>query len=187
MRPQEHIALPVHDLLEKGVRVSQALDRSNKIGPPKSRAGLRYIPVGQHTLELVRTYQKSLGKDNTSCFVFPGRYGEHQPYNKFLRRGWHKLMEKAGLMEEREVDGKKVLAPIYTPYSLRHFYASMLIAQKKDLKTIQTRMGHEDAAMTLNVYGHLIRMKEAEEIDEPNGVVFEVLNNSCGKSVANSM
>jgi site-specific recombinase XerD len=50
----------------------------------------------------------------------------------------------------------KILQNIYTPYSLRHFYASMLIAENKDLKTIQGR-GHVDAAMTLNVYGHLIK------------------------------
>jgi len=63
-------------------------------------------------------------------------------------------MEKAGLMQEVEVDGDLIPETMYTPYSLRHFFASMLIAQNKDLKTIQERMGHEDAAMTLNVYGH---------------------------------
>jgi integrase len=187
MRPQEYLALPVHSLLEKGVRVTQALDRSNKIGPPKSNAGRRYIPVGRGTLEVVRAYLESRASEDTSGFVFPGRYGEHQPYNKFLRRGWHTLMEKAGLMEERDVDGKRVLAPMYTPYSLRHFYASMLISQNKDLKTIQERMGHEDAAMTLNVYGHLIRQKHAEELDEPHGVVSEVLAASCGNFVAEAL
>lgn len=141
MRPQEYLALPVHDFLEKGVRVSQALDRSNKIGPPKSNAGRRYIPIGQDTLQIVREYRKSLKNADAGGFLFPGRSGEHQPYNKFLRRGWHMLMEKAGLMEEREVEGKKVFAPMYTPYSLRHFYASMLIAQNKDLKTIQEGWG----------------------------------------------
>jgi hypothetical protein len=30
----------------------------------------------------------------------------------------------------------------------------MLIAENKDLKTIQGRLGHVDAGMTLNVYGH---------------------------------
>ncbi|GGC12545.1 site-specific integrase [Novosphingobium endophyticum] len=184
MRPQEYLALPTQDLLEKGVRVTQALDRSNKIGPPKSRAGRRYIPVGEGTLKLVRAYRDSTKIGDTSCFVFPGRYAEHQPYNKFLRRGWHKLMKAAGLMEKRMVDGRETLAPIYTPYSLRHFYASMLISQNKDLKTIQERMGHEDAAMTLNVYGHLIRQKHAEEIDDP-GIISDIRSAAaCGKSVA---
>jgi len=181
MRPQEFLALPIQDFLERGVRISQALDRSNRIGPPKSRAGRRYIPVGRETLELVQAYRDSLSGDESSSFVFPGRYGLVQPYNKFLRRGWHVLMEKAGLVEEDGTEGAP--SPMYTPYSLRHFYASMLIAQNRDLKTIQERMGHEDAAMTLNVYGHLIRMKQAEDIDEP-GIVSGILATACGKSVA---
>ncbi len=45
-------------------------------------------------------------------------------------------------------------------------------------------MGHEDAAMTLNVYGHLIRQKHAEEADDPWNVVGDVLGVSCGKFVA---
>ena len=59
MRPQEYLALADSDLLEKGVRITQALDRSNRIGPPKSRAGRRYIPVGTETVKrMVRAYQE---------------------------------------------------------------------------------------------------------------------------------
>ena len=89
-------------------------------------------------------------------------------------------------MEEHETKGSTKLVPMYSPYSLRHFYASILISQNKDLKTIQQRMGHEDAAMTLNIYGQLIRLKQAEELDEPSSVVSDVLQNSCGNSVAHS-
>ena len=81
-------------------------------------------------------------------------------------------------MEEAEVDGKKRPVPLYTPYSLRHFFASMMIAQKKDLKTIQERMGHADAAMTLNVYGHLIRLKQAEENSDEGGILSGLLKQS---------
>jgi integrase len=57
-------------------------------------------------------------------------------------------MKEAGLVQEIEIDGEKRVENLYTPYSLRHFYASMLIADNKDLKTIQERLGHVDAAMT---------------------------------------
>jgi len=40
-------------------------------------------------------------------------------------------------------------------HSLRHTYASMLIAQGESVKTVQTLLGHASATMTLNVYGHL--------------------------------
>jgi integrase len=175
MRPQEYLALPIDDLLEQGVRITQALDRSNRIGPPKSRAARRYIPVGGETIEMARAYLNGQDGPNSMQLLFPGERGQYQRYNNYLRRGWHTLMEKAGLMQETEVDGQRVIENMYTPYSLRHFFASMLIAQNKDLKTIQEWMGHEDAAMTLNVYGHLIRLKQSEKIAEPAGVLSAVL------------
>jgi integrase len=175
MRPQEYLVLPLADLLDQGVRVTQALDRSNQIGPPKSRGARRYIPVGRETLDMAKAYKDGNDGPNPSQLLFPGGRGQHQRYYNYLRRGWHTLMEKAGLMQEVEVDGDRVLETMYTPYSLRHFFTSMLIAQNKDLKTIQERMGHEDTAMTLNVYGHLIRLKQAEEISEPTGILSSVL------------
>lgn len=184
MRPQEYLALADSDLLEKGIRITQALDRSNRIGPPKSRAGRRYIPVGADTLEVVRTYREGRKSPTKDGLLFPGETGGHQRYNNYLRRGWHVLMEHASMIDEHTVDGQKVTEARYTPYSLRHFYASMLIAQKRDLKTIQERMGHEDAAMTLNVYGHLIRQKQAEDMEDEPSVLSHV-RASCDKSAAN--
>jgi integrase len=94
-------------------------------------------------------------------------------YGHFSRRCWHTLMKEAGLMRQKE--GEKVLQNLYTPYSLRHFYASMLIAENKDLKTIQERLGHVDAAMTLNVYGHLIKERQAKAREEDGGILGRVL------------
>ena len=38
MRPQEYLVLPPVALLKNGVEVIQALDRSNRIGPPKDES-----------------------------------------------------------------------------------------------------------------------------------------------------
>ena len=43
-----------------------------------------------------------------------------------------------------------------------HFYASMLIERRVNLKRIQYLMGHEDIKTTLNTYGHLIERAEAK-------------------------
>ena len=42
--------------------------------------------------------------------------------------------------------------------ALRHYYASKLIEKGKDLKFIQNAIGHSKIEMTLNVYGHLLRV-----------------------------
>ncbi|UVS78367.1 Putative prophage phiRv2 integrase [Actinokineospora sp. UTMC 2448] len=42
-----------------------------------------------------------------------------------------------------------------TPHKLRHTAASLAIAAGADVKVVQQMLGHRDAAMTLDVYGHL--------------------------------
>lgn len=44
---------------------------------------------------------------------------------------------------------------------LRHFYASMLIDQRVNLKRIQTLMGHRNIQTVPNVYEHLIERVQA--------------------------
>jgi integrase len=64
------------------------------------------------------------------------------------------------LVIKAKEDGRLVERPKYKPYDLRHFYASMLIDQRINLKRIQTLMGHRNIQTTLNVYGHLIERAE---------------------------
>jgi len=66
--------------------------------------------------------------------------------------------------------------PKYAPYDLRHFYASVLIANRKDPKTIQSLMGHEDIKTTLNVYGHLLKRVPAKT--EPSSGMLSTLHAS---------
>ena len=86
------------------------------------------------------------------------------------------------MVEEKE-DGKTVMKPKYRPYDLRHFYASMLIDHRVNLKRIQTLMGHRNIETTLNVYGHLIERAEATA-DKRTSVLSFVQRSSCGESVA---
>jgi integrase len=86
------------------------------------------------------------------------------------------------MVKEKE-GGKIVERPKYKPYDLRHFYASMLIDQRVNLKRIQTLMGHRNIQTTLNVYGHLIERAEmATQVR--TSVLTCMRRESCGDSVA---
>ena len=71
-------------------------------------------------------------------------------------------MKAANLMEAEPYGKDGAMRPRFTPYGLRHYFASKLIAKGEDLKFIQTSMGHADIQITLNVYGHLLKDKEAK-------------------------
>ncbi|MET0049764.1 MAG: tyrosine-type recombinase/integrase [Candidatus Thiodiazotropha sp.] len=175
MRPQEYLVLPERGMLEHGVKVMQALDRSYKIGPPKTRAGRRIIPVSEQTLDMVRHYMKSRDNKNEHGLVFPTKSGGFQRYNNWRRKGWSPAIEKAGLLKEVVDNGETIVKAKYTPYSLRHFFASMLINENKNLKYIQTVMGHEDVKLTLDVYGHLIRERDAVDMAQSGGILGQIL------------
>jgi integrase len=88
-------------------------------------------------------------------------------------------------METVTVDGETFDQPKYRPYDLRHFFASMLIERRVNLKKIQTLMGHTNIETTLNVYGHLLEDEGAPK--QATGLLGSLLENSCGESVASPL
>ena len=50
----------------------------------------------------------------------------------------------------------------YNLHELRHTQATMLIGQGSDIKTVQHRLGHSSASLTMNIYAHAIAQKDAE-------------------------
>jgi len=70
---------------------------------------------------------------------------------------------EGGLLSRTDA-GKRYFKPItekanlinVTMHTLRHTHATALIYQGVDIKTISRRLGHEDVAFTLQVYGHLL-------------------------------
>ncbi|MFF0499742.1 tyrosine-type recombinase/integrase [Nocardia aobensis] len=55
----------------------------------------------------------------------------------------------------REIAAKAGVPRGFTWHDLRHFYASALIAKGASVKTVQARLGHASANVTLQVYTHL--------------------------------
>jgi len=166
MRPQEYLAVADSSVKDKGVQVSRAIERSGiRLSVPKTAAGRRFIDLSGDVYKMVRHYADHHAEPNKHHLIFPTSSGRWQLPENWRNRGFAAACLEAGLVVTEEVDGEKVEKPKYVPYDLRHFYASVLIANRRDLKTIQTLMGHEDIKTTLNVYGHLLKRlpNEAEE------------------------
>jgi integrase len=58
-----------------------------------------------------------------------------------------------------------------TFHALRHSHASMLIRAGVDVLTISRRLGHSKAAITLDVYGHLIGGADEAAANAISGVL----------------
>lgn len=127
----------------------------------KTKAGRRFIDLSVDTIDMINHYIENCSIQSEFDLVFPSATGHWQQVENWRKRGFQVACIEAGLIETIEENGKAKEKIKYTPYALRHFYASMLIREKEDLKRIQRLMGHEKIETTFNVYGLLI---EAEEI-----------------------
>lgn len=104
----------------------------------------RNVPLGDMSIKALREYitkgrAQLLKKENNYLFV--NQYG-----NKLSRQGFYKLLQKIS----SDVNIKKKISP----HTLRHSFATHLLENGIDLKTLQDLLGHEDISTT-QIYTHI--------------------------------
>jgi len=160
MRPQEYVAVARSSFRDGGVYVERAIDRGGDMSVPKTPAARRFIELSAITLEIVSEYIDQCEGPNEFDLAFPTEAGTWQSPDNWRKRAFDEVCEKAGLVKIEIPDGEKVIKSKYSPYSLRHYFASVLIAQGTDIAKIKTLMGHTNISTTFDVYAHLIRQAE---------------------------
>jgi integrase len=80
--------------------------------------------------------------DDLNALVFPRRRGGLLPIEEY-RRAFDKACAEVG------IEG-------LVPHGLRHTTASLAISAGANVKVVQRMLGHATAAMTLDLYGHLL-------------------------------
>ncbi|BBJ23044.1 tyrosine-type recombinase/integrase [Candidatus Nitrotoga sp. AM1P] len=186
MRPQEYLALAGSSITKTGIQVERAIDRGGELSVPKTPASRRFIDISPETLDMVTHYRDHLAVENEYDLVFPTSNGHWQSLDNWRQRCFVAASEKAGLVTTEQVNGETVLHPKYSPYSLRHFFASMLIAERIDIARIKTLMGHTDISTTFDVYAHLIQRVE-DESNNRTGMISRMRGrNLCDKFVTHT-
>ena len=129
MRVTELITLKTDDVnikLEYIVCHDRKKDRVIPFGSEAKKALIAYLKDGRERL---------LGKNQTSNVLYPNCSG-----GEMSRQGFWKLIKsygkKAGIKSE------------LTPHTLRHSFATHLLKNGADLKSIQTMLGHSDISST---------------------------------------
>ncbi|MFI6152156.1 tyrosine-type recombinase/integrase [Kitasatospora sp. NPDC051170] len=148
LRPGELFGLQVRhlELLRRTVLVEQQIQQTTGSGvyvcPPKTARSHRTVPLPKVVIDAVQQHLRDFpgGPDD---FLFRAPEGGPVVYTHFMDGSWRPATRKAGL-------------PSGTgPHALRHHYASLLIQHGESVKTVSERLGHTNAAMTLNIYTHL--------------------------------
>jgi integrase/recombinase XerD len=128
-----------------GVRVAQINFDGNFLTVKGKGSKVRAIPFGRFAREKLHAYitqtRARLLKGKQSAFVFTNRSG--QPLS---RQGFWKIIRAHALAAGIE---KRV-----TPHMLRHSFATHLLENGADLRSVQAMLGHADISTT-QIYTHV--------------------------------
>ncbi len=175
MRPSEIRGLHWSSIFDGRVIVRQRADKTGRIGPVKSRAGRRTIYLPKRVTDMLFEWKKRCPKSSLDL-VFPTESGKPMALVNFVAGAWFPLMKEAGLIDRVAKGSKTVEKARYSPYALRHYYASKLIEKGRDFKSIQTALGHSRIEITFNTYGHLIRGNEEAHREAAENLISDLLD-----------
>lgn len=134
------------DLAGKLIHVQRSWDDKEGDQAPKSKAGVRKVPIIELLAEHLRAQQKRTGRSG-SDLVF-GRTGT-EPFSKMGNYSRTRTIWK-------DVDDPPTL------HDARHTFASYMIAAGCNAKALSVVMGHASISITFDTYGHLMPGGEQE-------------------------
>ena len=148
--PPEYLPF-IYTVLSTGLRFQEAtsllvgdLDLVNnelKVTKSKTAAGRRTIALSERNTKMLQSYLQKSGRLNTSPdeVLFTSPLGKPIHSSNFRKRVFIQIRKAAGLEN-------------VTFHDLRRTQATALAAMEVNLKAMTERMGHTDAALTMNIY-----------------------------------
>lgn len=147
------------DLDARTLEVRQTLTAGGELKRPKTAAGVRRVSLDAATADALKEWRRFQSKQfgklgavlcGDSPVICNDAGGFHDL--RAASRWWHGWRASAGF-------------PGLRFHELRHTQATLLLAAGVDVKTVQTRMGHANAAITLNWYAHAVPANDAAAAD----------------------
>lgn len=117
----------------------------------------RFVPIEKHTMKIINLY-----KNYNRNFLSIQKGHED---TLFLNRRGKKLTRAMIFTIIKELALKINLNKTISPHTFRHSFASHLLGNGADLRSIQTMLGHESITTT-EIYLHLDRSKLSEVINK---------------------
>lgn len=148
------------------VGVSKAVKADGSVGNPKSIAGVRSVAIGRKLMKLLdraKPWQDELlpveRPNGCKGLMVVDETGGRASMNAFEHwwRGWADRNGFPGLRF----------------HELRHTHATLLISNGVDVKTVQMRLGHSSAVVTMSCYAHAIPLSDGAAAETLDAALFD--------------
>lgn len=132
------------DVPNARIHVRQQLTEKGTIVPYTKNKKARTIEVAPEIIDVVvRHMQTAPHLEGEPLVVFPSKTGKAVHFSDWHRDVFKPLVTALG-------------HPKMGTHDLRHTFASHALSQGTNIKAVQEMLGHQDAALTLNRYSHLV-------------------------------
>lgn len=125
----------------------------------------RLVPLGSHALAAIRRYLATLGSDERFAGVWAQEQNERP---LFLNKHGKRLSSRSVRRKLDKYLRQVGLDPGISPHTLRHSFATHLLDNGADLRSVQELLGHQSLSTT-QAYTHLTtqRLRDAYDRAHP--------------------
>lgn len=203
------------DFERKRVYVGQQYAADHKIRDPKSEKSHRWLGLDDGTIAFLAEWKQKqarameiagLDQDEETpvCTNSLYKFMDPNTFNRWRRQYFadHGLGEFGPAVRYTDSTGRKRWRKGayvgYNLHELRHTQATLLIGSGADIKTVQQRLGHSSASLTMDIYAHFIAQNDraaantignilAEASDRPKGAERPSLSEADKAAIAQRM
>ncbi len=148
------------DIENRTLRIRHSIDDFGILQEPKTKAGIRNVPLPQHIAEMIAAFILAWPMQNKDRLLLANEVGKPMGRSSFWQSGWIPLQSRAG------VAGKEGNHLRF--HALRHFACSWMIENGWPIPDVSGVLGHANITVTLQVYAHALkgRAKSMEAMQE---------------------
>jgi len=184
MRRGEVLALRYSDIdwFSREIRIRRAIKKAKgtdgvhkwqwKTGIPKSSKSRRRIGMTETVRSLLAGLKEVRGAEDENLIFPKGSVGQ-EPADAWIDPDFFDASVFAPIAAKAGLSGMRF-------HDLRHFFASVLIAQGESAKYVQDQMGHSSIQVTFDTYGHLFPQSKQESVNKLDATLSAALS---GKSL----
>lgn len=151
------------------IKITRAIayaDGGEIVKQPKTKSSRRTVTVPGVVMNLLRAWKKEQTETRLylgdywqeSGWVFTQENGLRMNYST-PRHAFHQVLE------QYNKDHPKEPLPLIPFHGLRHTSATLLIADRQDIRSVAARLGHSQTSTTLNIYAHALKESDQKAAD----------------------